>query len=313
FSRIIECPYNYQTYSLADKIKLFLPRLGNFLIGRRKVYCRELIDSLTGGERYDIHVVPSDYGIYSGAVIANAKTDNVVILEDGTGDYLPRPKWFILKRLNNPNDIAGFLLAKMGYCNSANNYRLHDTNYCVKYSSMPNEMIYRDYKEINPLFDFTHTDTEQYNSLISRTFFDGCKCDLSRVDAVFFTAALTDFGGENDKFYAATEQYLDSAYSGANILLKLHPRDTHEYVSRSNTFDLSVRDYVPAEVIITAIKDKPALLMFPSTVIFALNAVGADYKILYYKELSKLNPKYDYFFRTKTEQFGIGADRILEL
>ena len=88
-------------------------------------------------DEYDEINVMTDVGLVSGLAIGLGSQKKVVIMEDGTGDYLTRSYKNIFKNFFSLHAWKGFILSLLGYSNPGHYYPLRSTKNCIKYSSHP--------------------------------------------------------------------------------------------------------------------------------------------------------------------------------
>lgn len=317
FSQVLVDKRNFMLMSMKDKAFLFLKMVGFFCVGQRKKLCRKIIKESIGDIKYDLAVIPCDYGILPGAFLAEARERKTVIMEDGVGDYNERSKWGILKRLNKPYDIIGFLLAKMGYANTAFRYRMRNTQYCVKFASYPEQLMYRDYMAINKLKDMTGISEETYDNLIEKIF--GVDKETYVGDVIIFTASFDNFVDDESGALAATEKFINSEYAERTVILKKHPRDDKVYRFNKDIKVIEVDKNLPAEIFLNKIKVEHCFYMYPSAVILTFQKQREEFKIFYYDCIEKCNRNgnfvYDYKkqFEESMNTYNFKDDRIIKI
>ena len=128
FKTIYKGEQAYLSSSILDRGVLFAKMVFYAVLKKQKIMCKKIVGQYVNIDNYDIAVVLTDVGIVSGAVIGVADEKEVVILEDGMGDYADRPKDYLRKHILNPFDWQGYFVAKMGYSNPAHYYPLNTTN-----------------------------------------------------------------------------------------------------------------------------------------------------------------------------------------
>ena len=141
FENVFSDSFAYSDGPVLKQLTLFLKMFGYFIVGQRKRFCKKILNKYIDPDSYKQFAVLSDFGIVSGAVLGAGL--NTVIFEDGAADYEPRKNSNIFGDILNPFRIKGFLLAKMGYSNSAYFYPLRTTKNCIKYNSYPDKVPYR--------------------------------------------------------------------------------------------------------------------------------------------------------------------------
>ncbi|MBR1533513.1 MAG: hypothetical protein IJ639_04060 [Ruminococcus sp.] len=284
FNKIYASDKNYSQAGMKEQLGAFLSMFGHYITGRRAAYCKKTLNRYVEDiDRYDELVVLNDIGLVGGLMIGLGKQKDVIILEDGVGDYVEKSNKRFLKHLLSGREWRGFLLAKMGYSNSEHNYPLVTSKYCTKFNSKPEKMKYRKYKRFEKLFDFTDTDVERYNRIIADLYTDIDQEKIRQSDAIVFTTNVADFTKDPGAHIKAFEDYMN-AHANA-VMIKKHPRDCGDYV-----FDPAVSIYelspaYPAEVILPYIKDKQIYFMFPSSVLLYVDDSSDKYHCFYFEKL----------------------------
>lgn len=309
FEDVIVCNKHFKIMDTKEKVKLFSRMVLNFLVGRRRKFCEKIVADCTGRIDYDAAVVSSDYGILTGAIIANAKFKKIYVLEDGTGDFRDRPKGYIFKHYKEKGQVIGFLLAKMGYANPSFSYGIRDTKYCYKFSSHPEKMKYRNYASIRKLFAMNNAEQKLYNELLKRTF----SVDVSfwEYDLIFFTSPLHDFTNNEKKYQELTEQYINNHYKGKKILVKKHPRDHTNYNFNGVSEVKIVNGDIPGEILISNWGNDNIILMFPSSILLTADK-NVKCTIFYYNSLEVENNAQKFTNNYKNE-FSIAIDGLKDL
>jgi hypothetical protein len=288
FNRVIRKKVDFLTVSSAKKARIFASMLGNAILKRQRAYVASFLkDFEVDVEDYDRFVVMTDVGLVSGMVVALGIDKEVVVLEDGTGDYLERSYSQIKNHLNKVGAWEGLLLAWMGYANPGHFFPLKTNHFAVKYCSKPSQMIYRDYKEIRQLYDFEKTDLDCYNQLILKAFgsFDAAK--LQKSDIFFLTLPLDDFTSEQESYVKRiTENVNELIASGKRkIVIKRHPRDSQTYAFSSDADIYEIDNSVPSEVLLPYLKGKDLVFIGPCSTMLNLNE-DSNILILYLNGLS---------------------------
>lgn len=299
FENIIKDDKEFLNSPLSEQIKLFGGMLGSFLIGRRAAFCKKMADSYVDTDDYDEVVVLTDVGLVSGLFVGLSKSKKVVIMEDGTGDYLERTSKNILKHLFSAVDWKGFILAGMGYANVGHIYPLGTTKDCIKFCSHIDKMPYKDYKDMRQLFDFTATDMELYERITKRVYEKAESCDFESIDTVLFTCNLADFLSDVSEYEKKTVDYVSK--NGKNVLLKKHPRDITDYRFADAIGVQELDQSVPAEVILPYIKGKNIIFMQATSVMLYMNPKECDAECLYYSGLHDKSVKESTYFDYNTK------------
>jgi len=311
FNKISIYNTNRNTFSLFKKIKIFLPFLTSYITGRRVRQCEEIIADAMGPIRYDLSIVFSDYGVLSGAIISCVKNRNVLVFEDGIGDYAARTSRFAWKMFS-VNEISGYFLAKMGYCNPAYKYVNRPTTQCLKYCSNPDWMKYRDYAAIYKLFDMEICDKQLYRELLNRAFLSDFDQSLLDCDIVLLGTVMTDFADNGNIYYQKIYDYLYEHHRNDRLLIKMHPRETYLPVWPELKHKIADNS-VSADLLIPLLQDKKFISMFPSTALVTILANGCDCSVVHFTSLAKANANYENSFVKTCENIGWPADKIIQL
>ena len=309
FAHIYDADQAFIDASPAKQVVMFAKMLGSALVGRRKTLCHKMLSSYVSVDRYSEIVVLCDFGLISG--MAMSLDQRIVILEDGTADYEIRSNRNILHHLRDPFAWKGFLLSALGYANTAYFYPLRTTRRCIKYSSHPELMQYRNYKEIHKLFDYSLTDMTLYDSILRKLYEGINDYDFSSVDTVLFTTSMSDFVNDPEKYAARVQQYI-SGTSG-NVLIKKHPRDAAVYVFGSGVSSQEINQRIPGEVILPYIQGKRVIFMNLSSLAIYMDPTLYRIECLFFKDLfeqpEKDSSKAKYFsqqwLRDNFKKFGI--------
>lgn len=319
FKDIIRDEQGYLDSSIGTRAKEFFKMFFYALIGKQKVYCKKFISKYVNVDKYKIAVVLTDVGIVSGAFVGLGEEKRVIILEDGMGDYADRPKGYIRKHLFNPYDIQGYLVAKMGYANPAHYYPLKTTKYCEKFCSNPEQMIYKDYKVIKQLFDYTNTDTLLFDRIVENVYTEIKACDFQKADAIIFTNRLYDFGDNVESYIEKFENYVNAHYK--SIILKRHPRDETEYKFDENIEVQEISNSVPAEVLLPYLSDMNILFMLTSSILLYMKTYQYQPVFLYFKGLHEQNLTEKTYLKYMTREmmddylkkFEIRGNQVIEI
>lgn len=298
--------------SAGKKLRDFCEMLFFWATGNRVEHCKKQIASITGESDYSVCVVSCDSSLISSAAIALGKTCDVMILEDGLGDYRKKFARLQIDSQFCVLEIVGFLLAKMGYGNPANRYILKTTQSCIKYAALPQRMRYRAYREVRQLFDLTHTDRETYNCLIDRVFSpEAVPSDYA--DVVLVTSPFS-YADCADECLESVKEFLQMNYAGKRILIKLHPRDTVDYSAWTGLSVVGVMDAItPFEVLLPSLQNCSYVIVLPSTIMISLDAYKCKYEVLYFSLLASRYERYVTSFNETIETLQVGEDAIVRL
>lgn len=294
FTHVISNSKAYLDASLIEQLKIFFKMFIFFCIGKQEEFCKELANDFVCIDDYEEIVVLTDHGLVASAFIGLSKEKNIVILEDGKGDYMHRSNKNILQHLFSPFDWKGFLIANMGYANTGHRYPLRTTKCCVKYCSHPEKMLYRDYKSIHKLYDYDSTDMVLYNSIIEKIYGNINQYNFESIDTVIFTCNIADFTNNTEKYMDRIVEYVN--VSSKNILLKKHPRDIMNYQFSSNIITNEVNTEIPAEVLLPYIRDKKVIFMYTSALMLYIDSNEYDVECIYFNDLHEKSEKESTYF-----------------
>ena len=268
FQNIYRDDVDFLVLPLRKKMQIFLKMFIYFVAGRRISYCRKFINQYVREKDYDEIVVLCDYGVVSGACCALGKEKEVVILEDGIGDYGERPRFIPLSKIWSFFYWQGFFLAAMGYCGKGL-FRTNTSRYCIKYSSHPDQMIYKKFKEIRLLYDDKGTDEALFNRIVERIYPSLRNYDFQNAEVVIMTRPLEDYVANVDRYKQRFEAYVHKNYN--DVLLKKHPREEGQYNFGTNVRTVEIDNSIPAEAIFPYVKGKDFLIIEVSSVILYAN------------------------------------------
>lgn len=263
FSKIYKYDTDFSNMKIFKKLKMIMSMFMFFMIGKRKCFCRKLINSYVNIDDYNEIVVIADVGVVSGACVALGNEKEVIILEDGISDYGNRPRWIPKEKMKSPYNWQGFFLAAMGYC-SPGWFRLEADKYCIKYSSQPDKMLYRNYKEIRQLYMQEGTDEDLFDQIIKRIYPAIEGINFEKAEVILFTRSLKDFVDDDTKYKKRIENYVNTHYK--NVLLKRHPREQGEYCFKEGIECVEIDNSVPAEVLLPHLKGKDIILITTSAI-----------------------------------------------
>lgn len=277
FKHVYRDDTGYDTASAGRKAALFLSMLCHFITGKRKAFCRKLLNRFISLDEYDEIVVIAGVGIVSGACIALGKEMEVVILEDGINDYSEQPRMIPFTKLNSLYNWQGCILAAMGYCNPGW-YRLNTTKNCIKYSSQPEKMIYRNYREIKQLYESEGTDQERFGSIVKQIYPALQKIDFDSIQSVLFTRPMIDYVKNDSKYRKKIESYINENFR--SIIIKRHPREDEEYHFADGMNCTEIDNSIPAEALLPYLKDKSIVVVMTSGITLYMKAFGLKCTIL---------------------------------
>ncbi len=295
FSNVIRDDRDFMNMDMLKKIAFFLKLGFYFILGQRKKMCSDIIRGAVGNLEYELAVISCDFGILPGAFLSQAREKEVVILEDGTADYMEKYKWPRFQRMKNINDIAGFLLAKMGYANTAMCYEMRDTRFCKKFSIHPEKLKYKEYKSIEKLNDMDNPNFNHEKFEILRKRIVDCKNEFYEGDAVLYTTTFYGFTKSHNCVVPFVENYINQNYAGKTIILKKHPRDNHEYKFAEDVKIIEIDKNLPMEILVESLKVEESIYMFVSNTMLIQEEKERKKCVLYFSELeNRSNGEYAY-------------------
>ena len=286
--------------SLFTRAFILLKMVINAVVGNRYGYCKKQLNKAFNVDSYDVIVSVLNDEIFTGMIATLGKKKRVVLLEDGTSDYLNRKKHLsvdLIKRKGLVASLVSIIMSKLGYADPTMELYLKPTKKCIKFSSKPEKMQYRCFKSINQLNDMSRIDFPEYQKIIKNTFsFDA---NDKECDVVFLTAPLkTDFN-VSDYDHSKFVSYISKTHPGETVLLKKHARDNVDYVFPDEIRIEIEQANIPAEIIINSLNAKKYYLTFPSSLLMDMPK-DKDYEILFLKSAESDKYSLDYF-ETVTE------------
>ena len=262
FENIYSDDKDFLAVPLSQQLKIFLQMFGYAIIGQQKRFCRKFLNKYVNIDEYDEINVMTDVGLVSSLAIGLGSQKEVVIMEDGVGDYLNRSYTNLFKEFFHLHTWKGFSLAFLGYANVGHVFPLRSTRHCNKYSSHPELMKYTKYASVNKLYDFDKTNMNVFNSAIVKLYGAISKFNFDNYDAIVFTEPLEDYFSNPKRYYKLVEEYISK--NTKKILIKKHPREEWNYTF-SDSVQVDIFDQsIPAEVMIPYIKNKK-LIFDPSS------------------------------------------------
>lgn len=182
--------------------------------------------------------------IYSMTNLYQLDYNNLILLQDGTGDYI------------NDKPLA--------YLRKAIGYFSHPED-------IPNKDYYKEVRQLK----YYKSQVNTFVNLLPPLNLD------SNPDLILVTSPLnTDYRFIG--YEKAVKRYLEENYSGKNILIKSHPRDILKYKSNSYTATFIDRVY-PAELLLVKYKHVPVLFVHPSTTLLTQTYDKDNVSVLKFK------------------------------
>lgn len=276
FSTIFQNKTEYLNFSIIKKMTMFFMMFLYFIIGKRKIYCKKLLNKFVNIDDYNEIVIIASVGIVSGACCSLGDEKKVIILEDSLNDYSDRRKFIEWKKINSFYCWQGLILAYMGYC-SPGWYYLKTEQFCIKYCHQPALMKFHGYKELRQLFQDSKTNWNNFRLLLKRIYPEIEQIEFEKTDAIVFTRPLSDFVVQPEPYKKKIEEFISSNYK--TVLLKKHPRESEEY-SLIKTKTVIIDNAIPAEVILPYLSKQDIVMITPSGILISLPVYGLKCKIV---------------------------------
>ena len=321
FKKIYRDTQQFDSMPVIKRLFLFIKMVLYALIGQQKAFGKKFISKYIENNDYDIVVVLTDVGLISGLFLTQASEKEIIILEDGMGDYEAREWKNILKSLSRFYDIQGFLLSFLGYSNIGHYYPLRTTRNCIKFCSHPDKMLYTNYKEMRILFDFSKTDIVLFKSLLKKIYIGIEDYFSDKRDLILFTTPLNDLTPDKEKYNKKVEQFINNNYNGKSILIKKHPRDISTYIFDKSIAVAEIDNTIPAEVLLPFLQDMDIIFFGHSSTNLYLVSFGYNPSFFYFNGLEeecktgnimcKYRSKEE--FKKRLYFFGLDNSKIIEL
>ena len=285
FSSIVSYNNTIVDKGLLIKAKTIMEMLLYAVVGKQEMYSKKKLKKIFDEKQYDVIVTVFLGTIFSGMILSLAETKEVVLLEDGSRDYVLHrhiPTLASIKREGIQRELAGFVLSKMNYADPTISYWFSPTKNCEKFSSRPNLLRYKNYKSIKKLNDMALVDKKEYRRLIEKTFPIGKVAQ--EFDIALFTAPMEESFNINVGIEKIVSDYISNRFKPTSILIKKHSRDNNEYVFDPSIHIYEVESKIPGELFIHSIDANRFIFLWPSTLMMELND-NANYHVLYIKSL----------------------------
>lgn len=282
FEKIYTDDLSFSTMCITKRIPFFIKMLIYAILGKQIQMCRQLAGRKINLNDYDEIVVLTDVGVISGAFIGLGREKRVIILEDGYGDYARRTYSNIFSHFFNINYWQGLILSILGYSNPAHYFPLKTTKNCYKFSSMPDKMLYKDYKSLEKLYDFSNTDMCLFERVINSIYPDLNIEKIKYADVILFTDPITDYVKDDSIYIKKIEEYINANYK--NVFIKRHPRELSTYTFNKNICVCELQKDIPAEVILPYVKNKKIVFTELSSILMYLDS-SCEIVLLYFNDL----------------------------
>ena len=321
FKTIYRDTLQFDSMSLLKRLIIFIKMFLFALVGKQKTFSRNFINKFIKDYDFDTAVVLTDVGLVSGLFLTLAPEKEIIILEDGMGDYEAREWKNILKNFTRFYDIQGFLLSLLGYSNVGHYFPLRTTKYCIKFCSHPDKMIYRKYKDIKLLFDFSNTDMDLFKKLL-RIIYTGIENYFSdKKDVILFTTPFNDLTQDKEKYNKKIEKFFNENYNARKMLIKKHPRDVSVYTFDGSISVTEIDNSIPAEVLLPFLNGIEIFFCGHSSTNLYITSYGYNPSFFYFNGLEEESKagntlcKYrskDKFIE-RLQFFGLGKSKVIEL
>lgn len=284
----------FETLPKSKMAVLALKMIMSCVIGKSKQFAKDYLKPFVNDQDYDLHLVPSDYSLLCGLLVALSSEVETIILEDGLGDYTVRSKKFCRNYGLNLANIASYFLSVLGYGTGIGlvSYINKPNCQCVKYSVHPEWMLYKGYKDIRVLRDLTNTDIKAWKKCLRKTF--AIREDLKlEGEIILFTAPMGDFVSKLSQQLAdEVVQYISSKYHPQKIYIKKHYRDEAEYKFPMTTEVEEIEKSIPGELLLDLIQCKKHIYMFPSNMLISYTEYS-ECEVLKFRELADYMDVYE--------------------
>ncbi len=282
FEKIFKSNVDYSNMSIQKKIAIFMRMIFYCVAGRQKILCKKILNQFVNVALYDEIVIIAEVGVVSGACALLGDEKRVIILEDGDNDYLERKRNLPFDKMKSMYYWQGYVLSKMGYCNPGWFY-LKSSRNCIKYSSQPEKMLYREYKEIRPLFQSTGTDWELFSMVIEKVYPEIKDYSLDKAEVLILSRPLEDFVKNDSHYRAKVEEYVSKNYK--SVLLKRHPREKGTYRFDECVEVEEIDNTIPVEALMGLLRGKEILTITPSATMMYMKAYEQKCTCIYFDGL----------------------------
>lgn len=291
--------------------RLFVKLLGLAVLRKQENFYNELFDNdRIKLDDYSRIIVQNDFSFISSALInVCAYNKEVIMLEDGTIDYLAKYRHMQLKDMCKIHEWIAFFLAKMNYANINYHYANKMFCYITKYSTLPEQLRYRKYKEIKKLFDFHGNEKADYLNLVTQIYKLNVN-SLKSIDAIIFTAPFTADYCRGDRWFSKCSHWLQTELASKKVLLKKHPRDTFIY-SIPNTDVCEMYAELPGELLMSELENVEIIFMSPSSILLNVINQNLKYKIMFFESVH--NAIYQKRFWEYCELLHISSENIVQV
>lgn len=269
FANVYIYDKRWDVSTLIEKSILMFGYMLQYITGRREIHDLKLIRCILGDCQYQKIIVHNRFCICATALI-NVFHDSVIIcLEDGFADYIP------VARIRNINSFKGLLyyvLGKMnvmsfpvdGYC-----IGLKYDSRIIKYSSLPDKMQNRNYKQIKQLFEDKISKPIFADEEVKKNF---------AYDIIVFSSPYNEVD-HSEQVYYILHEYLSANYSDKKVLIKPHPRETYRFDWEDPNIEIGYLDMAGEEVL-DVFPEADILFAGTSTILIKACRTKRNFKII---------------------------------
>lgn len=272
---------SFEVLKLNEQFYIFIQMLFYFITGRRKKYCRKLIRKYVDPDQFDGIVVLTAGGIITGACMALSDEIDIVIMDDGSGEYtVAKRTWFNLFRDRKPAWKA-FTLAVMGYSDICRQFPVAELKNCTKFLIRPDLYKGHAYKCVYKMFDREVFPMENCSDILERIY----PClDIKRIEEAeaFFIINTYSFITSNYKYYEdKVRDYISKKFH--NIVIKTHPADRTTYAFEKDVHVYEVERTLPGELLTPYMREKKVYFLYATSMM--MNVQEANSYFLVFKKL----------------------------
>lgn len=263
FIKCVLIEENLKEAPFIKKLSTMLHFIAGYIGRKQKEIAQKRIQRVMGHFNYQKAIIQSNHSFFSTAIIQIMPPGRVICLEDGMPDYLERKTFYNLTF----EGIIGFLLAKMGYTNyfsrSGETYKLTIDSKCIKYSSFPEQMKYRNYFKIKRLCL-----NQKKSNILKNEYFD-----LIIFSSVFDTYRM------RGSCYDLLHNWLLEEYMDKRILIKKHPRENYDF--KWNDLNITIEEGIKSgEEVLDYIDCHKIILLYTSALLVKLCSENKKFEII---------------------------------
>lgn len=288
---------SYKAFGRKKQIQLGLQMMLYYLIGKRNLFCHKLIDQYIDSNQYDKYVVICETGIITGACIALGGEKEVVIFDDGIGEYTINKKWSnIWGRYENK--WQAFFLSFMGYSGPLRKFPLKTLKNCTKFFRRPDLYTGSEYADIKKMFDEEVLPLSECNKIVHNIYNSINDNMFDSVEAVLFVGDYSLYTSKHREYFEKLSGYISANYK--KIAIKLHPKDIKNY-SFGNTEVVDIDRSIPSEILAPQLVGKKVLFFNPTTTMMSCDKSEVDF-LVFEKLLDGTDCDVAEFFNEKWEE-----------